>query len=99
MRPGWEDAPDPEAPIALRSSRGRVPFVAAMRSALASTPLRIHRDNLESATRSGSGGFGLVIPFARYPGRGQFSLALDLVYNSRVWQRIDRKPSEASSMR
>jgi len=51
------------------------------------TSLGVHREALEAAAGVGSGNFNFVVPVASYPGRGEQPLALDLIYNSRVWQR------------
>jgi hypothetical protein len=96
-RDGWGsseidevDGSDGREATSPRSWRGgTLPNRHALTTAMRDTPLGGHRGALEAAASVGSGNFSFVVPVAHYPGRGEQSLALDLIYNSRVWQRID----------
>lgn len=87
-RDGWgSDEVDASEAVSPSSWRGGLPYRQALQAAMRDTPLGVYRQALEAAAGVGSGNFNLVVPVARYPGRGEKPLALDLIYNSRVWQR------------
>ncbi|MEO7589058.1 MAG: hypothetical protein ABIS84_13650, partial [Arachnia sp.] len=90
MRIQWDSTDGEDAAEAVKpaSSRGSTPFRAALRQAEQWTDLAFHREVLRLTAEVGSSNFTFVAPVAHYPGRGDMSLALDLVYNSRVWQRL-----------
>jgi len=89
MRIRWDDSGsvDPGEAVKPSSARGTVPYSAALDPAVQSTALRSQDGPMRVAAAAGSGNFTFKVPVAHYPGRGRLPLALDLVYNSRVWQR------------
>ncbi len=91
-RDGWgSNEVDPNGATSPTSWRGGLPYRQALQAAMRDTPLGVHRQALEAAAGVGSGNFNFVVPVARYPGRGEQPLTLDLIYNSRVWQRADSR--------
>ena len=80
---------EPAEPVKPSTARGRAPYASALRSAQQWTSLSSQQGAQRLAAGAGSANFTLSIPLARYPGRGSLPLELDLVYNSRVWQRIE----------
>jgi RHS repeat-associated protein len=92
-RTGWQDVPDTVA-TAPSSWRGGLPFRAALAPVLHGTALRTQLSALHVAAGVGSGNFTFTVPAAGYPGRGENSLVLALVYNSRVWQRVPYLPDQ-----
>jgi hypothetical protein len=70
------------------ANRGtRNPAEGAHSATLAQTSVGVRRSALDSPKTTGNSGFALTVPVVRLPGRG-LDLALDLFYNSRLWQRI-----------
>lgn len=80
---------EPAEPVKPTAARGQAPYASALRSALQWTALASHAGAQRMAAGAGSSNFTLRIPIAHYPGRGALPLELDLVYNSRVWQRVE----------
>ncbi len=83
---GWESAGGVD-PSGAKSWRGGLPYAGALRVALRDTSLGSHRYASVNAVNAGSGNVNTTIQVADYPGRGELPLRLDLVHNSRVWQR------------
>lgn len=84
----WDsDDIDPTVPVKATTARGSAPYSAALDPALTSTALLSQGGPMKVAAAAGSGNFTFRVPIAHYPGRGNLPLALDLVYNSRIWQR------------
>jgi YD repeat-containing protein len=98
MRIQWDTTGDVDQSEAVKPTyaRGTTPFRAALRAAEQWTDLKSQEEPLRLAGEVGSGNFTFTAPVAHYPGRGEMSLNLDLVYNSRVWQRIG--PTTARKM-
>src|SRR5438093_398297 len=94
---GWEWAGgiDPTEP---RSWRGGLPHNAALKPAMHYTALGIHRMAMVVAANAGSGNFNFSVPIANYPGRGERPCEITLIYNSRVWQRVDGISPPTSTM-
>jgi RHS repeat-associated protein len=85
------DDVDPTEPVKASTARGTAPYSAALGPAVVSTALESQDGPMRMAAAVGSSNFTFAVPVAHYPGRGRVPLALDLVYNSRVWQRIAAK--------
>jgi RHS repeat-associated protein len=90
MRIQWDTTGDADPTVAVSptTARGSTPYRAAIRVAEQWTDLKSQEEPQRLAGEVGSGNFTFTAPVAHYPGRGGMSLHLDLVYNSRVWQRI-----------
>jgi RHS repeat-associated protein len=89
MRIQWDTSGDADPTVAVKpvAARGSTPFRAALRAAEQWTDLGSQEAAQRLADQVGSSNFTFSAPVAHYPGRGDMSLNLDLVYNSRVWQR------------
>ncbi|MGC5224191.1 hypothetical protein ACPW96_16595, partial [Micromonospora sp. DT81.3] len=89
MRILWDTAGgDSAEAVKSVTARGSTPYLAALRSAEDWTDLGSQLEPQRLAGQVGSSNFTFTAPVAHYPGRGDLSLHLDLVYNSRVWQRL-----------
>lgn len=87
-RISWDsDEVDPTEPVKASAARGSAPYSAALGPALTSMALQSQGEPLRLSAAAGSGNFTFRVPVAHYPGRGNLPLVLDLVYNSRIWQR------------
>ncbi|MHA7179854.1 hypothetical protein ACX80J_07005 [Arthrobacter sp. MDB2-24] len=89
MRILWDTAGgDSAEAVKPATARGTTPYLAALKPADDWTDLGSQKESQRLAGQVGSSNFTFTAPAAHYPGRGDLSLHLDLVFNSRVWQRV-----------
>ena len=79
---------DPAEATKATPARGRAPFSAALAPAIAwTTSLKSRKGLQRTVAQVGSANFTFSVSIACPPCRGQLPLALDHVYNSRVWRK------------